>query len=109
MLGVLLAVIGVQFICTGIVTEMLARTYYESGNSKTYAVREVLGAAASASSRPGRAKRCGAAWTSGEKNCRTRRHAGSARHLAGGAQHARAGRAAGLAGAGRLAGASSTS
>jgi glycosyltransferase involved in cell wall biosynthesis len=46
MLGVLLEVIGVQFACTGIVTEMLARTYYESGNSKTYAVREVLGAAA---------------------------------------------------------------
>jgi glycosyltransferase involved in cell wall biosynthesis len=46
MLGVLLAVIGVQFICTGIVTEMLARTYFESGNSKTYSVREVLGAAA---------------------------------------------------------------
>jgi glycosyltransferase involved in cell wall biosynthesis len=46
MLGVLLAVIGVQFICTGIVTEMLARTYFESGASKTYAVREVLGASA---------------------------------------------------------------
>jgi glycosyltransferase involved in cell wall biosynthesis len=43
MLAVLLAVIGVQFICTGIVTEMLARTYFESGPSKTYAVREVLG------------------------------------------------------------------
>jgi glycosyltransferase involved in cell wall biosynthesis len=43
MLGVLLAVIGVQFICTGIVTELLARTYFESGSSKSYAVREVLG------------------------------------------------------------------
>jgi glycosyltransferase involved in cell wall biosynthesis len=43
MLAVLLAVIGVQFVCTGIVTEMLARTYFESGDSKTYAVREVLG------------------------------------------------------------------
>ncbi|WP_426176751.1 glycosyltransferase family 2 protein [Massilia sp. TWR1-2-2] len=43
MLAVLLAVIGVQFICTGIVTEMLARTYFESGPNKTYAVREVLG------------------------------------------------------------------
>ncbi|MET0856295.1 MAG: glycosyltransferase family 2 protein [Telluria sp.] len=43
MLAVLLAVIGVQFVCTGIVTEMLARTYFESGNNNTYAVREVLG------------------------------------------------------------------
>jgi hypothetical protein len=43
MLGVLLAVIGVQFICTGIVTELLARTYFESGSTKSYAVREVLG------------------------------------------------------------------
>ena len=46
LLGVLLAVIGVQFLCTGIVTELLARTYYESGNTKTYAVRQVLGVAA---------------------------------------------------------------
>lgn len=43
MLGVLLAVIGVQFICTGIVTEMLARTYYESSGRRTYLVGEVLG------------------------------------------------------------------
>lgn len=46
MLGVLLAVIGIQFVCTGIVTEMLARTWFESGASRTYAVREVLGAGA---------------------------------------------------------------
>jgi glycosyltransferase involved in cell wall biosynthesis len=45
MLGVLLAVIGVQFICTGIVTEMLARTYFESSGRCTYLVREVLGGA----------------------------------------------------------------
>jgi glycosyltransferase involved in cell wall biosynthesis len=45
MLAVLLAVIGVQFICTGIVTEMLARTYFEAGGSRTYLVREVLGGA----------------------------------------------------------------
>lgn len=43
MLGILLAVIGVQFICTGIVTEMLARTYFESSGRRTYLVREVLG------------------------------------------------------------------
>ena len=46
MLSVLLIAIGVQFACTGIVTEMLARTYYESGDSKTYSVREVLGSIA---------------------------------------------------------------
>jgi glycosyltransferase involved in cell wall biosynthesis len=46
MLAVLLAVIGVQFVCTGIVTEMLARTYFESGNNKTYAVRQLLGVTA---------------------------------------------------------------
>ncbi|GAB3458627.1 glycosyltransferase family 2 protein [Massilia terrae] len=43
MLGVLVAVIGVQFICTGIVTEMLARTYYESSGRRTYLVGQVLG------------------------------------------------------------------
>ncbi|TFW31883.1 glycosyltransferase [Massilia horti] len=47
MLGVLLVVIGVQFICTGIVTEMLARTYFEAGGARTYLVRELLGGAAS--------------------------------------------------------------
>jgi glycosyltransferase involved in cell wall biosynthesis len=51
MLAVLLAVIGVQFICTGIVTEMLARTYFESGDNKTYAVRDVLGMTAIAGGR----------------------------------------------------------
>jgi hypothetical protein len=45
MLGVLLAVIGVQFICTGILTEMLARTYFEASGRRTYLVREVLGGA----------------------------------------------------------------
>jgi glycosyltransferase involved in cell wall biosynthesis len=42
--GVLMVVIGVQFICTGIVTEMLARTYFEAGRARTYLVRETLGA-----------------------------------------------------------------
>jgi len=45
--GVLMMVIGVQFICTGIVTEMLARTYFEAGGARTYLVREVLGVGAS--------------------------------------------------------------
>jgi glycosyltransferase involved in cell wall biosynthesis len=46
--GVLMMVIGVQFICTGIVTEMLARTYFEAGGVRTYLVRETLGAGAQA-------------------------------------------------------------
>jgi hypothetical protein len=45
---VLLVVIGVQFVCTGIVTEMLARTYFEAGGARTYLVREALGAGAEA-------------------------------------------------------------
>jgi glycosyltransferase involved in cell wall biosynthesis len=44
LLAVLLVVIGVQFVCTGIVTEMLARTYFEAGTARTYLVRETLGA-----------------------------------------------------------------
>jgi glycosyltransferase involved in cell wall biosynthesis len=53
MLAVLLVVIGVQFICTGIVTEMLVRTYFEAGNRRTYLVREVLGAVSDGQAAPG--------------------------------------------------------
>jgi len=42
-LALLLVVIGVQFICTGILTEMLARTYFEAGTARTYLVRETFG------------------------------------------------------------------
>jgi glycosyltransferase involved in cell wall biosynthesis len=42
LLGVLLTVIGVQFVSTGIVTEMLARTYFESTDTKPYTVHAVL-------------------------------------------------------------------
>jgi glycosyltransferase involved in cell wall biosynthesis len=42
--GLLLVVIGVQFVCTGILTEMLARTYFEAGTARTYLVRDILGA-----------------------------------------------------------------
>jgi hypothetical protein len=45
MLGLLLVLVGVQFICTGIVTEMLVRTYFEAGGTRSYLVREVLGGA----------------------------------------------------------------
>jgi len=44
--ALLLVVIGVQFICTGIVTEMLARTYFEAGTARTYLVRDSFGALA---------------------------------------------------------------
>lgn len=44
LLAVLLVVIGVQFVCTGIVTEMLARTYFEASGARTYLVREAFGA-----------------------------------------------------------------
>jgi glycosyltransferase involved in cell wall biosynthesis len=43
MLGVLLAVIGVQFVCTGILTEMMARTWFEAGGAPSYLVRETVG------------------------------------------------------------------
>ena len=59
--GVLMAVIGVQFVCTGIVTEMLARTYFEAGSARTYLVRDVLGGADARSRRRGRPMRPDAA------------------------------------------------
>jgi glycosyltransferase involved in cell wall biosynthesis len=42
LLGVLLTVIGVQFVSTGIVTEILARTYFEATGTKPYMVHAVL-------------------------------------------------------------------
>ncbi len=41
-LGVMLAIIGVQFLCIGILAEIQIRTYHESANKPTYAIREVL-------------------------------------------------------------------
>jgi hypothetical protein len=57
--GVLMVVIGVQFICTGIVTEMLARTYFEAGSARTYLVRETLGAIGAEGAAGGRAAKEG--------------------------------------------------
>jgi glycosyltransferase involved in cell wall biosynthesis len=45
LLGILLVVIGAQFVCTGILTEMLARTWFEAGGAPTYLVRETVGGA----------------------------------------------------------------
>ncbi|PTN09782.1 glycosyltransferase family 2 protein [Mangrovibacterium marinum] len=40
-LGLILLVAGIQFITTGIIAEMLMRTYFESQNKKPYRVRKV--------------------------------------------------------------------
>jgi glycosyltransferase involved in cell wall biosynthesis len=42
MLGVLLLVVGVQFICMGILAELQTRTYHESSNKPIYTLRDVL-------------------------------------------------------------------
>ena len=42
LLGILLIVIGVQFISMGLIGEMLARTYHESQEKPIYIVRDVL-------------------------------------------------------------------
>jgi hypothetical protein len=43
LLGILLVVIGAQFVCTGILTEMLARTWFEAAGAPAYLVRETVG------------------------------------------------------------------
>jgi hypothetical protein len=43
LLGILLVVIGAQFVCTGILAEMLARTWFEAGGTPAYLVSETLG------------------------------------------------------------------
>jgi hypothetical protein len=40
--GILLMVIGVQFLCLGILAEVQIRTYHESSRKLIYTVREVL-------------------------------------------------------------------
>ena len=46
LVGVVLAIAAVQFVTTGIVAEMMARTYFESSNVKPYLIREGDGAEA---------------------------------------------------------------
>lgn len=41
-LGVMLVIIGMQFMVFGLLAEVLARTYYESQSKKTYVVRRVF-------------------------------------------------------------------
>lgn len=42
LLGAMLVLIGLQFVCFGLLAEILVRTYHESQNKKIYTVREVL-------------------------------------------------------------------
>jgi hypothetical protein len=42
-LGMILLLGGIQLITIGIIAEISMRTYYESGNKKTYQVRKVWG------------------------------------------------------------------
>ena len=41
-LGVMLIIIGLQFVCFGLLAEVMARTYYESQGKRTYTVRRVI-------------------------------------------------------------------
>lgn len=42
LVGVMLVLIGLQFICSGLLAEVLVRTYHESQGKKIYAVRKVI-------------------------------------------------------------------
>ncbi len=41
-LGILLVILGVQFMFFGLIAEMLTRTYHESADKPTYAIREIV-------------------------------------------------------------------
>jgi glycosyltransferase involved in cell wall biosynthesis len=43
LLGVLLVILGVQFIVMGLIAELNVRTYYESQNLRVYRVKEIVG------------------------------------------------------------------
>jgi glycosyltransferase involved in cell wall biosynthesis len=43
LLGVLLIILGVQFLVMGLLAELIVRTYYESQNKPIYYVREIIG------------------------------------------------------------------
>lgn len=45
LLGVLLVILGVQFVVMGLIAELIVRTYYETQNLRVYRVREVVGRA----------------------------------------------------------------
>jgi glycosyltransferase involved in cell wall biosynthesis len=54
LLAVMLVLIGLQFLSFGLLAEILVRTYHESQNKKTYAVREVIRFGAFDESKPRR-------------------------------------------------------
>jgi hypothetical protein len=43
MVGVLLVVVSVQFLTTGVLSELAARTYFESSNNRPYIIRSPAG------------------------------------------------------------------
>jgi glycosyltransferase involved in cell wall biosynthesis len=43
LLGVLLVILGVQFIVMGLIAELIVRTYYESQNLRVYRLKEIVG------------------------------------------------------------------
>jgi glycosyltransferase involved in cell wall biosynthesis len=53
LLGILLTMLGVQLVTSGLLAELLTRTYYESQGKRIYTVREELGG------RPGQARGAG--------------------------------------------------
>ena len=48
LLGVMLVIIGLQFLVFGLLAEVLARTYYESQNKPTYVIRRTIQSGSSA-------------------------------------------------------------
>jgi hypothetical protein len=42
LLGVLLVILGVQFLVMGLIAELIVRTYYETQNKRVYAIKEIL-------------------------------------------------------------------
>ncbi len=42
LLSAMLVLIGLQFVCFGLLAEILVRTYHESQDKKIYTVREVI-------------------------------------------------------------------
>ena len=43
LLGILAIILGVQFLVTGIIAELVVRTYYESQSKTVYRIRELVG------------------------------------------------------------------
>jgi hypothetical protein len=48
LLGILLVILGVQFVAMGLIAELIVRTYYESQGKHVYHVRELLPSAPAA-------------------------------------------------------------